>query len=91
MRKSHVLIYNIGGVATEVIKNIVLSGIGTLTIVDDAILSEEDLASGFFYRQEQVGSHVSTQVERREVIHSDPYPLIRIRSRLGRNMERELD
>lgn len=52
--------YHMGGVSTEVIKNIVLSGIGTLTIVDEGLVTERDLAAGFFYRQEEFGTHVSS-------------------------------
>ncbi len=60
MRKAHVLVHNLEGIATETIKNIVLSGIGTLTIVDSKQVAEEDLSSGFFYREEDVGKLVSS-------------------------------
>ncbi|KAJ7505451.1 hypothetical protein B0H11DRAFT_2340356 [Mycena galericulata] len=43
------------GTATEVIKNIVLSGIGKLVIMDGEQVVEEDLGSGFFFRDEDVG------------------------------------
>jgi ubiquitin-like 1-activating enzyme E1 A len=62
MRKAHVLVHNIEGVATETIKNIVLSGIGTLTIVDGKNVAEEDLSSGFFYREEDIGKRVSLRL-----------------------------
>ncbi|KDN51318.1 hypothetical protein K437DRAFT_254905 [Tilletiaria anomala UBC 951] len=55
IRKAHVLVQNIQGLATEAIKNIVLSGIGSLTIVDANEVAEEDLSSGFFYRGNDVG------------------------------------
>lgn len=55
MRKSHILVHNLQGIATEVIKNIVLSGIGTLTIVDPHEVGATDLSSGFFFREEDVG------------------------------------
>lgn len=56
MRSAHVLIAPLTGVATEVVKNIVLSGIGRLTIADGASVSEEDLGAGFFFRADDVGS-----------------------------------
>ncbi|KAJ7696031.1 SUMO1 activating enzyme subunit [Mycena rosella] len=43
------------GTATEVIKNIVLSGVGRLVIMDGDEVIEEDLGSGFFFRDEDVG------------------------------------
>jgi len=51
----HILVVRLKGTATEVIKNIVLSGIGKLVIMDGEEVSEEDLGSGFFFRDEDVG------------------------------------
>lgn len=59
MRNAHVLVSHIGGLATEVIKNVVLSGIGTLSVVDPGKVSPEDLAAGFFFREEDIGRPVS--------------------------------
>ncbi|KAK0561456.1 E1 ubiquitin-activating protein aos1 [Tilletia horrida] len=55
MRQAHILVYNLGGVATETIKNIVLSGVGSLSILDNAEVSWSDLGAGFFFREEDVG------------------------------------
>ena len=52
MRNATIMVVRLKGVATETIKNIVLAGIGKLIVVDDAIVSEEDLGAGFFLRQE---------------------------------------
>jgi ubiquitin-like 1-activating enzyme E1 A len=54
MRNATVLVVKIRGVATETIKNIVLSGIGKLIVLDDEIVQPEDLGAGFFYRSEDV-------------------------------------
>jgi molybdopterin/thiamine biosynthesis adenylyltransferase len=62
MRRATILIANLGGTATETIKNIVLAGIGKLIIVDDKVVSEEDLGAGFFFRDEDVGSKVSDRL-----------------------------
>jgi molybdopterin/thiamine biosynthesis adenylyltransferase len=59
MRNATILVVKLKGVATEVIKNIVLAGIGTLIIADDEEVSEEDLGAGFFFRDEDVGRKVS--------------------------------
>jgi ubiquitin-like 1-activating enzyme E1 A len=45
--------------ANEVAKNLVLAGIGSLTIVDDAIVTEEDLGAQFFINQDCIGQNVS--------------------------------
>jgi ubiquitin-like 1-activating enzyme E1 A len=58
MRNATILVVQLKGIATEVIKNIVLSGIGKLVIVDEGEVLEEDLGSGFFFRDEDVGKKV---------------------------------
>ncbi|KAJ7043967.1 hypothetical protein C8F04DRAFT_1071130 [Mycena alexandri] len=55
MRNATILVVQLKGTATEVIKNIVLSGIGKLVIMDGDEVMEEDLGSGFFFRDEDVG------------------------------------
>jgi len=55
MRNAAIMVLRLRGTATETIKNIVLSGIGKLVIVDDDNVSEEDLGAGFFFRDEDVG------------------------------------
>ena len=59
MRNATILIVNLKGVATETIKNIVLAGIGKLIVVDDQDVAEEDLGTGFLFREEDVGQKVS--------------------------------
>ena len=58
MRNATILVVRLRGTATEVIKNIVLAGIGKLVIIDDEVVSEEDLGAGFFFRDEDVGQKV---------------------------------
>lgn len=58
MRNAAILVVNIRGLATEVIKNIVLAGVGKLIMVDDEDVKEEDLGTGFFFRDEDVGRKV---------------------------------
>ncbi|KAI5119190.1 hypothetical protein M0805_004445 [Coniferiporia weirii] len=55
MRNATILIVRLRGVATETVKNIVLAGIGKLVVMDDELVSEEDLGAGFFFRDEDVG------------------------------------
>lgn len=59
IRKAHILIVNLEGLTTECIKNLVLAGIASLTIVDfREKCQESDLSAGFFWREEDVGSEV---------------------------------
>ena len=62
MRNATILVVRLRGTATETIKNIVLAGIGKLVIVDSDDVSEEDLGTGFFFRQEDVGKKVGMAV-----------------------------
>lgn len=56
MRSAHVAVVTLTGTATEIIKNIVLAGVGRLTVIDDDQVVEEDLGAGFFFREDDVGS-----------------------------------
>ena len=58
MRSATILVVRLRGVATEAIKNMVLAGIGKLVIVDGEDVAEEDLGTGFFFRDEDVGKKV---------------------------------
>ncbi|XP_057421452.1 SUMO-activating enzyme subunit 1A-like [Lotus japonicus] len=47
LSKSHVLVYGIKGTIAEFCKNIVLAGVGSLTLIDDRVASEESFSSNF--------------------------------------------
>ncbi|KAK9481063.1 hypothetical protein V1514DRAFT_324129 [Lipomyces japonicus] len=57
MRGSNILIINIGALANEVAKNIVLAGIGSLTVLDNKIVEDIDLGAQFFIEQADIGSN----------------------------------
>ncbi|KAL2852881.1 hypothetical protein BJY01DRAFT_81927 [Aspergillus pseudoustus] len=57
LRSANILLITFKALANEVAKNLVLAGIGSLTIVDDAIVTEEDLAAQFFINQDCVGQN----------------------------------
>lgn len=44
--------------ANEIAKNLVLAGIGELTVVDHETVTEEDLFAQFFVTEEDVGKNV---------------------------------
>ena len=60
MRSSTVLVVSLKGVAHEIIKNLVLAGIGRLIVMDEENVTEEDLGTGFLFREEEgaVGQNV---------------------------------
>ena len=62
MRNATVMIIRLKGVATETVKNIVLAGIGKLIVIDDEVVSDQDLGAGFFFREEDVGTKVSVNL-----------------------------
>ncbi|CAI8619356.1 unnamed protein product [Vicia faba] len=47
LSKAHVLVYGMKGTISEFCKNIVLAGVGSLTLIDDRLVTEEVLSSNF--------------------------------------------
>ncbi|GAK62978.1 sumo-activating enzyme subunit 1 [Moesziomyces antarcticus] len=63
LRTAHVLILGWNGIATEIIKNTVLSGIGSITLLDPTrVEAAVDLLTGFFFRDDDVGRPRCSQV-----------------------------
>ena len=58
MRNSKVLVINAGALANEIIKNIVLAGIGSLTILDSHEVLARDLGAQFFLEESDIGLKV---------------------------------
>ena len=50
---------SIKALANEVAKNLVLAGIGSLTIIDNEAVTDDDLGSQFFVSEADVGKSVS--------------------------------
>ena len=57
LEESHFLLLNngTGVVGIETLKNLVLPGIGRFTIVDEKIVTEEDLGVNFFLEEKSLG------------------------------------
>lgn len=55
LKAAKILLVNLSGIGTEVAKNIILSGIGSLVILDSHTLTEDDLSCQFFVSHEEVG------------------------------------
>lgn len=58
MRNAHILLITIRALANEVAKNLVLAGIGSLTVLDPDIVTEDDLGGQFFIGEEHIGINV---------------------------------
>ncbi|KAI0445027.1 hypothetical protein F4803DRAFT_211861 [Xylaria telfairii] len=57
IQAANILIVSMKALANEIAKNLVLAGIGSLTIVDDQIVTEADLGAQFFLSGEHVGQN----------------------------------
>ncbi|KAI9924404.1 hypothetical protein ASPWEDRAFT_47952 [Aspergillus wentii DTO 134E9] len=57
IRSANILLISMKALANEVAKNLVLAGIGTLTIIDHQAVTEEDLGAQFFVSEEHVGQN----------------------------------
>ncbi|KAL8706657.1 MAG: hypothetical protein Q9201_000291 [Fulgogasparrea decipioides] len=55
LRSANILLIGMKALANEIAKNLVLAGIGSLTILDDQSITEEDLGSQFFISELHVG------------------------------------
>ncbi|XP_063385202.1 NEDD8-activating enzyme E1 regulatory subunit [Cydia fagiglandana] len=55
LEKGHICLINATALGTEVLKSIVLPGVGAVTIVDDSTVSEEDIGSNFFLETSSKG------------------------------------
>ncbi|KAG7692870.1 hypothetical protein KL915_004326 [Ogataea haglerorum] len=55
MRGSRVLVVNLTSVGCEVVKNLVLGGIGAITVIDSFKVLDQDLNANFFIDKTQVG------------------------------------
>ena len=58
IRNAHILLVSLRALGTEIAKNLTLAGISSLTIVDDEPVTEEDLGSCYFLRDEDIGKSV---------------------------------
>ncbi|KAI1824447.1 hypothetical protein F4861DRAFT_264021 [Xylaria intraflava] len=57
IQAANILLISMKALANEIAKNLVLAGIGSLTIVDDQIVTEADLGAQFFLSQENIGQN----------------------------------
>ncbi|KAF1957371.1 hypothetical protein CC80DRAFT_43142 [Byssothecium circinans] len=57
IRNANILLVSIKAFANEVAKNLVLAGIGSITLADSEVVTEEDLGAQFFVNDADVGKN----------------------------------
>lgn len=62
MRSANILLISVKALGTEIAKNLILNGIGSLTIVDSEQVTEDDLGAQYFVREEDIGRNVRLSV-----------------------------
>lgn len=70
LRSANLLLVGMRALANEIAKNLVLAGIGSLTILDDQLVTEEDLGSQFFISELHVGMNVCILSRRQTAPHT---------------------
>src|SRR5271170_5552337 len=58
MRRANILLITIKALGNEIAKNLVLAGIGSLTVLDSGIVSQADVVSQFFVTGEHIDKNV---------------------------------
>lgn len=59
IRSANILLVSLRALGTEIAKNLTLAGIRSLTIIDNDPVTEEDLGTQYFIREEDVGKPVN--------------------------------
>ncbi|KAI1815296.1 hypothetical protein GGS20DRAFT_544360 [Poronia punctata] len=57
IQAANILLISMRALANEIAKNLVLAGIGSLTIIDDHVVTEADLGAQFFLSEENIGQN----------------------------------
>ncbi|WFD29986.1 E1 ubiquitin-activating enzyme [Malassezia sp. CBS 17886] len=82
MRSAHVVIVGLTGTAAEVVKNTVLAGVGSVTVIDDGTIQAADLSACFFFRGDDVGRSRVSDAPLRRIEQLNP--LVRVRGTASR-------
>ena len=57
LAESKIVLVGSTGLGTETLKNLVLPGIGHVTILDDAVVTEKDMGNNFFVTSDDIGAN----------------------------------
>jgi amyloid beta precursor protein binding protein 1 len=55
IQQARICIFGSSALAAEILKSLVLAGIGSFHIIDDTIVTEADLGQNFFIEKEAIG------------------------------------
>ncbi|KAJ2379713.1 NEDD8-activating enzyme E1 regulatory subunit, partial [Coemansia sp. RSA 2603] len=55
LENAHVCVFGSSALASESLKNLVLPGIGRFTVIDDAIVDDQDVLTNFFVQHDDAG------------------------------------
>ena len=58
LRTARILLIHMRALANEIAKNLVLAGIGSLTVLDSSIVTDDDLGAQFFISEQDIGHNV---------------------------------
>lgn len=58
LRAANILLIGIRGLGSEIAKNILLSGINSLVILDDGVVTEEEQHKNFLLNRDSIGKKV---------------------------------
>lgn len=59
LRAANVLLIGVRGLGSEIAKDILLSGINSLTILDNGVVTKEEQIKNFFLPRNSIGQKVS--------------------------------
>jgi ubiquitin-like 1-activating enzyme E1 A len=83
LRRANILLIGIKGLGSEIAKNLVLAGVGVLTILDHEPVKAEDLGTQFFVRETQIGQNRAEaalpeiqKLNPRVEIYTDPHAAV---------------
>jgi hypothetical protein len=62
IRTANILLVSIKALANEIAKNLVLAGIGSITLADHELVTEDDLGAQFFLSDADVGKNVRSSL-----------------------------
>lgn len=84
LSKARVLVVGMSGVIAETCKNIVLAGIGSLTLIDDSPLTLEASAANFLIQFDELEGQAITLAEACAASLRDYNPMVQVKAEAGR-------
>jgi len=65
IRSANVLLISVKALGTEIAKNLILNGIGSITVIDHEIVTDDDFGAQYFLREEDLGQNRAKAAEPR--------------------------